>query len=242
MISIQTDHKVDQNQLYKLYNTGTYTKGSMKLYSFENDQHRAPVEPNIPSNEVHFSQQPQNSFYTQNFPYSVAYTHTEPQEHAQFQLQPNNTNHERLVLNSIRILSRPKLKSISPDVQVISVHNTSLESSISTIPTDEPDALKPKLRTGRKSRTLNNKCANCGVGSSPLWRSGPGSSKLCNKCGLYWKRYNKDRPINQREVMNEAQAGVWHAEALAEMSDKSMNVASKHYNDEVVCDSDEMES
>ncbi|KAL0484480.1 GATA factor SREP [Acrasis kona] len=212
MISIQTDHKVDQNQLYKLYNTGTYTKGSMKLYSFENDKHRAPVEPNIPSNEVHFSQQPQNSFYTQNFPYSVAYTHTEPQEHAH------------------------------PDVQVISVHNTSLESSISTIPTDEPDALKPKLRTGRKSRTLNNKCANCGVGSSPLWRSGPGSSKLCNKCGLYWKRYNKDRPINQREVMNEAQAGVWHAEALAEMSDKSMNVASKHYNDEVVCDSDEMES
>jgi hypothetical protein len=49
----------------------------------------------------------------------------------------------------------------------------------------------------KKTRKLNpsGECTNCKTVKSPIWRKGPNNSKLCNKCGLYWKRYNKQRPL-----------------------------------------------
>ncbi|KXS21224.1 hypothetical protein M427DRAFT_142369 [Gonapodya prolifera JEL478] len=51
------------------------------------------------------------------------------------------------------------------------------------------------LSTEGSSATLTNqpsdvpKCARCGSTTSPLWRSGPHDSKLCNACGLRYLRH-----------------------------------------------------
>ncbi|KAL0487235.1 nitrogen regulatory protein [Acrasis kona] len=49
--------------------------------------------------------------------------------------------------------------------------------------------------TTTKSAMSKNGCTNCHTEKSPIWRKGPSNSKLCNKCGLYWKRYSKQRPM-----------------------------------------------
>jgi len=43
-----------------------------------------------------------------------------------------------------------------------------------------------------------NRCSNCNTDNTPLWRKGPDGNTLCNKCGVYWKRHNRDRPIIDR--------------------------------------------
>ncbi|KAI8972741.1 hypothetical protein BDB01DRAFT_691021, partial [Pilobolus umbonatus] len=39
-------------------------------------------------------------------------------------------------------------------------------------------------------------CINCNITKTPLWRRTPDRSQtLCNACGLYYKQYNKHRPL-----------------------------------------------
>lgn len=45
-----------------------------------------------------------------------------------------------------------------------------------------------------------NGCSNCNVTVSPLWRKGDGKL-LCNKCGIYWHRYGRHRPIRNLDKL-----------------------------------------
>ncbi|KAG2392423.1 hypothetical protein C9374_012675 [Naegleria lovaniensis] len=58
-----------------------------------------------------------------------------------------------------------------------------------------------------KESTLNvmvNQCHNCHTCASPAWRLGEEFELLCNKCGLYQKRYGHQRPLllPKRSVKN----------------------------------------
>ncbi|KAK3847172.1 MAG: hypothetical protein J3R72DRAFT_357569, partial [Linnemannia gamsii] len=42
-------------------------------------------------------------------------------------------------------------------------------------------------------------CYNCGVTKTPLWRrTADRLHSLCNACGLYYKQYKMNRPLQQR--------------------------------------------
>ncbi|KXS19133.1 hypothetical protein M427DRAFT_469452 [Gonapodya prolifera JEL478] len=45
-------------------------------------------------------------------------------------------------------------------------------------------------------------CHECGTQSSPEWRSGPGGTKLCNACGLRFRRRNQVNGQKQRRESN----------------------------------------
>ncbi|KAL0481232.1 GATA-binding factor [Acrasis kona] len=55
---------------------------------------------------------------------------------------------------------------------------------------------------GNRNKT-GNRCSNCNTDNTPLWRKGADGNTLCNKCGVYWKRHNKDRPIIDRQDNDE---------------------------------------
>lgn len=87
-----------------------------------------------------------------------------------------------------------------------------------TIPPTSPEASRemqeqsaPSKGRRRKSSTAaigtspsspkskHTKCSNCATDNTPLWRKGADGNTLCNKCGVYWKRHSKNRPLEQRE-------------------------------------------
>jgi hypothetical protein len=44
-------------------------------------------------------------------------------------------------------------------------------------------------------------CTHCATTDTPLWRKGPGDKRLCNRCGVYWKRHGTLPPLRQlREI------------------------------------------
>jgi hypothetical protein len=49
--------------------------------------------------------------------------------------------------------------------------------------------------TPKPSNCRQQSCSNCHVDKTPLWRKGADGNTLCNKCGLYWSRHGKHRPI-----------------------------------------------
>jgi hypothetical protein len=126
-----------------------------------------------------------------------------------FQLVPNNPIHEMFVMNSIRNLTRTKLVRKSPAPQPIQhqvdvdlhliaqqlIATTKQQSSV-TLSTSKPEKIEKTKKTKYNKKPKSSQvCSNCLIDNSPLWRSGPGGCKLCNKCGLYWKRYGKNRPL-----------------------------------------------
>jgi uncharacterized Zn finger protein (UPF0148 family) len=56
--------------------------------------------------------------------------------------------------------------------------------------------------TSPKSKHI--KCSNCATENTPLWRKGADGNTLCNKCGVYWKRHNKNRPIEREQERRES--------------------------------------
>lgn len=59
----------------------------------------------------------------------------------------------------------------------------------------------PRKRTRAANVSGNgspgNVCSNCNTTDTPMWRRGGDDGKvlLCNKCGLFWARHNKLRPL-----------------------------------------------
>ncbi|KAH7032214.1 hypothetical protein BKA57DRAFT_376671, partial [Linnemannia elongata] len=48
--------------------------------------------------------------------------------------------------------------------------------------------------------THRQECYNCGVTKTPLWRrTADRLHSLCNACGLYYKQYKTNRPLQQRQ-------------------------------------------
>jgi len=39
-------------------------------------------------------------------------------------------------------------------------------------------------------------CSHCSTEETPLWRKGPNGDRLCNRCGVYWRRHNNLRPLD----------------------------------------------
>ncbi|THV00280.1 glucocorticoid receptor-like (DNA-binding domain) [Dendrothele bispora CBS 962.96] len=48
------------------------------------------------------------------------------------------------------------------------------------------------------SGTEEEKCMNCGVTQTPLWRRGLNDELNCNACGLYFKQHHRQRPLSIR--------------------------------------------
>jgi len=65
---------------------------------------------------------------------------------------------------------------------------------LSVTSTDRTTTMSP-LDTKKNKNLAFRECSNCYTVDSPIWRKGPNDDKLCNKCGLYWSRHNKHRPI-----------------------------------------------
>jgi len=58
------------------------------------------------------------------------------------------------------------------------------------------DSSPPSNATpSKRNRNCSAKCSNCAAEQTPLWRKGADGKTLCNKCGLYWSRHNKHRPV-----------------------------------------------
>ncbi|KAG2383276.1 hypothetical protein C9374_004613 [Naegleria lovaniensis] len=79
------------------------------------------------------------------------------------------------------------------------VPNNSHVNSI-PVPVEETTSTR---NSKMKNRIEKNKtrCFNCNTEKSPLWRKHPEhGKKLCNKCGLYLLRYQKDRPMHEEHL------------------------------------------
>ncbi|KXS19141.1 hypothetical protein M427DRAFT_95345 [Gonapodya prolifera JEL478] len=47
------------------------------------------------------------------------------------------------------------------------------------------------VQRASSQRSINKSCGECGTTSSPEWRTGPAGTKLCNACGLRYRRRNQ---------------------------------------------------
>ncbi|BFZ10405.1 hypothetical protein BsWGS_13444 [Bradybaena similaris] len=58
--------------------------------------------------------------------------------------------------------------------------------------------IKPKRRLSA-ARRAGTTCANCGTGTTTLWRRNPNGDPVCNACGLYFKLHNVNRPLTMKK-------------------------------------------
>ncbi|XP_012938738.1 GATA-binding factor 2 [Aplysia californica] len=58
--------------------------------------------------------------------------------------------------------------------------------------------IKPKRRLSA-ARRAGTTCANCGTGTTTLWRRNPNGDPVCNACGLYYKLHNVNRPLTMKK-------------------------------------------
>ena len=63
----------------------------------------------------------------------------------------------------------------------------------------DPKAMTAAERKKARELARGLNCHNCGTNKTPLWRrTADKRHSLCNACGLYFKQYNHNRPINYR--------------------------------------------
>ncbi|XP_074645512.1 transcription factor GATA-3-like [Tubulanus polymorphus] len=58
--------------------------------------------------------------------------------------------------------------------------------------------IKPKRRLSA-ARRAGTSCANCGTGTTTLWRRNQNGDPVCNACGLYYKLHNVNRPLTMKK-------------------------------------------
>jgi len=91
--------------------------------------------------------------------------------------------------------------------------------------------LSPLAQTPKRNRNCSAKCSNCAAEQTPLWRKGADGKTLCNKCGLYWSRHNKHRPVkldrSQMQALAAHNAQVAAAQLASPRKQTTSNVALK---------------
>lgn len=71
---------------------------------------------------------------------------------------------------------------------------SSIESEITE--TEDKNELNDENEEEEEEDDDENRCCkNCGATSTPMWRRGINNKLLCNKCGLFYRRHNIDRPL-----------------------------------------------
>lgn len=76
-----------------------------------------------------------------------------------------------------------------------SVSKQNKQSLLCSSPTTSGNSSMEATTTPKSSSCRQQNCSNCHADKTPLWRKGADGNTLCNKCGLYWSRHGKHRPI-----------------------------------------------
>ncbi|KAL0477270.1 suppressor of ferric uptake SFU1 [Acrasis kona] len=61
---------------------------------------------------------------------------------------------------------------------------------------DEPSS---DCETKNSTDDEKKSCSHCSTSDTPLWRKGPTGDRLCNRCGVYWRRHQHLRPLDNKE-------------------------------------------
>ncbi|KAL0480270.1 hypothetical protein AKO1_007076 [Acrasis kona] len=56
--------------------------------------------------------------------------------------------------------------------------------------------------SGSSNEDEHKVCSHCSTSDTPLWRKGPNDQRLCNRCGVYWKRHNTMREVEKTPRQN----------------------------------------
>ncbi|ORY42106.1 hypothetical protein LY90DRAFT_671936 [Neocallimastix californiae] len=103
----------------------------------------------------------------------------------------NKDNKFKVEENGNTLYIKPEFKEKSNEsiVTQVSVTTTSSIDPIAVITSTVPSSVITSTRNSHFYSSSPKQCTYCGSTSTPLWRHGPPESpRLCNSCGVKWKR------------------------------------------------------
>jgi len=103
----------------------------------------------------------------------------------------NKDNKFMVEENGKTLYIRPESTEKSPETVITQVSVTASNSidPITVITTTVPSSIITSTRNSHFYSSSPKQCTYCGSTSTPLWRHGPPESpRLCNSCGVKWKR------------------------------------------------------
>jgi len=127
--------------------------------------------------------------------------------------QPQNEHKPLTLLTNMTSVLTNVHTAVSPSSMEMSGSPTTMSVPVLTITSsNNSDSASPapdgKKQLQGKMSASYRECSNCYTSDSPIWRKGPNDDKLCNKCGLYWSRHNKHRPIQITRTRTKKPEGV----------------------------------
>jgi hypothetical protein len=103
----------------------------------------------------------------------------------------NRENKFMVEENGNTLYIRPEVQEKSPETIItqVSVTTSTSVEPITVITSTVPSSIITSTRNSHFYSSSPKQCTYCGSTSTPLWRHGPPESpRLCNSCGVKWKR------------------------------------------------------
>jgi len=103
----------------------------------------------------------------------------------------NKENKFTVEENGNTLFIKPEIKEKSSETIItqVSVTTTASTEPITVITSTVPSSVITSTRNSHFYSSSPKQCTYCGSTSTPLWRHGPPESpRLCNSCGVKWKR------------------------------------------------------
>jgi hypothetical protein len=127
--------------------------------------------------------------------------------------QPQNEHKPLTLLTNMTSVLTNVHTAVSPSSMEMSGSPTTMSVPVLTITSSNNSDRASPAQDGKKQlqgkmSASYRECSNCYTSDSPIWRKGPNDDKLCNKCGLYWSRHNKHRPIQITRTRTKKPEGV----------------------------------